>query len=84
MSTMFVREKIDELRDLLELHNRSVVSVVALKGIVETTADSSSTRTFEESGDVAYVFVGPKDKLVGEIRVADDDSRTYTLTIHDP
>lgn len=75
-------EKIDDLRRLLDLPDRSAVSLVMLNGIVETTRDRDSARTFAESGDQAFVIVGPKDKLDIVRREDKETGRiTYTFTM---
>ena len=76
----FVHGKIDDLRHLLDLHDRSVVSVVALSGLVDTTFDLDIRRV-ADSGDVAYVFVGPRELLQGQFTVEEDGSRTYVLKV---
>lgn len=78
---MIHREKIDELRELLELHDRSVLSIVGLNGMTETTQPGDIIRTLQESGDRAFVFVGPKEKLQAEWRENPDGTVTYTLTV---
>lgn len=74
-------EKIDELRRLLDLPDRDVLSIVALNGTVETTTDEDSARRFAETDDRAFVFVGPKDKLCAERRER-NGTVTYTFTVH--
>jgi hypothetical protein len=69
-------EQIDELRRLLDLPDRNVVSVVMLQGVTET----NSARSFAPSGDVAYVFIGPKDLIGAECRESKvDGTITYTF-----
>lgn len=74
-------DQIDLLRDLLNLPNRYCVSVVALGGVVETTRRQDNQRTFIDSGDRAYVFIGPKGKLVGERHEGKDGTVTFTFTM---
>lgn len=74
-------EKIDELRDLLGFHDRQQVSMTSLVGLSEYDDMEANQVRVRETGDVAFVFVGPRDKLKGERRVSDDGTITYTFTM---
>lgn len=78
-----MREKIDELRDLLDLQDREVVSMTYLEGIASIPDPDTHEMTYKyvRTGDIAIVFVGPKDKLDGVIREnKEDGTRTFELT----
>lgn len=80
--TGFRREKIDELRELLGFHDRQKVSMSMLVGLYEFDDEEANIRRVQESGDVAFVFVGPRDKLVGGRRESKlDGTVTYTFTM---
>jgi hypothetical protein len=72
---------VDSLRELLDLPDRSMVSMVQLVGQRETTIDRAMVRTFVRSGDVAFVFVGPAAKMDGVYQKHDDGSTTITIEV---
>lgn len=66
-------EKIDQLRDLLEVHDRKVVSLVQLEGIRNVPDDEAPYLGYERTGDIAVVLVGPEDQLQGIFRENKED-----------
>ena len=73
-------EKIDQLRELLEARDRNVVTMHALAGILDVTTNTIYVE-YADSGDRAYVFLGPKDKLVGTRTLEADGTTVYTIRI---
>ncbi len=71
-------EKIDELRVLLEAHNRRGVSCVWLAGSFEIPHEMWIEHV--DSGDRAIVFLGPKDKLT-MTRTENQADGTITFTV---
>lgn len=78
-----MHEQIDDLRALLGVEDRSGISMVMLQGVRETTGsrERAMARTFEPSGDIAYVFMGPREKLQGVRRQAADGTITFAITL---
>jgi hypothetical protein len=75
-------EQIDQLRMLLGAEERSVVTLTSLVGIRGVTALGDSCRRFEESGDVAFVILGPKEKVNGQRIERDDGTIIYSFTLN--
>lgn len=75
-------EKIDELRCLLDLHDRKIVSIVQLEGIASIPDPDTHEMTMKyvRTGDRAIIFVGPSDQLDGTLTYNDDDTATVTFT----
>lgn len=77
-------EKIDELRWLLKAHDHNAVTLTMLQGVIETTNDGDSYRKYEQSGDVAFVILGPKEKVNTKRVEHSDGSVVYTFTVVPP
>lgn len=76
-----MREKIDELRSLLDCNDRRVVSIVGLSGLIDVTT-SGIYKEYADSGDRAYIFLGPKGKLNATRTVKKEDGTiVYTFEI---
>lgn len=78
----FRREKIDQLRELLGEPNRNVVSVHSLAGTYDWFDSVSLEQRITSSGDVAYIFLGPKTALRGTVTYDKEYGiTTYTFEI---
>ena len=74
-------EKIDQLRRLLDLHDRSRVSMMSLVGSYDYDNFETGIVETHDSGDRAVIFIGPKDKLDGTYTVNEDGTTTVTFTL---
>lgn len=78
-------ETIDALRDLLGLNDRDAVAFTTLSGYMEIPDPDTHEMTWKtvRTGDTAFVFVGPEDKLNGILRV-DKEKETVTFEVTFP
>lgn len=71
-------EKIDQLRDLLDVHDRDIVTLTTLDGIASVPDDAAGIMRYIRTGDTAVILIGPRHKLEGIYRENKDDG-TVTL-----
>jgi hypothetical protein len=71
-------EKIDELRELLDLRERSSVQMVQLEGIASVEDDRLGIMRYVRTGDRAIVIAGPSSQLDGVLR---ENKADGTITI---
>jgi len=75
-----IGDAINEIRRILDLHNRDIVAMVSLRGVCEYDNFSTGVREFHETQDTAFVFLGPRDKLTGTLTYNDDETVTMQFT----
>lgn len=72
---------IRDLRHVLGIENDGRVHLLCLQGFFEWDDWNVGMRKISPSNDRAYVFLGPADKMTGEMKFNADGSRTITFTI---